>query len=73
MPMPSTFPAPVTDPRGVEKADLDASEIERNLDEISRRAWFIGDDRRIAPGQRIEQAGLARIGRPEDDDLNTRP
>ena len=51
--------------------DPHAIEIQHHLEQIARRAGFVGDDRRLAPGQRVEQAGLAGIRRPEDDDLET--
>src|SRR5262249_10023685 len=53
---------------GVGQADRDAVEVERLLDQIARGARHVGDDGPLLPEEGVEQAGLADIGPPGDDD-----
>ena len=39
-----------------------------HLDDVARGARLLRDDRHVAPGERVEQARLAGIGRAGDDD-----
>ena len=59
----------LANPRRIHHRYLDPIKVERNLDEIARRARFVGDDCHIATRQRIQQAGLAGIRCSEDDDF----
>ncbi len=54
-------------PRRVHQQHRQAFEVQPNLQRIPRRARNRGDDRDVAPGQRVEQARLAGIGRAGQD------
>ena len=45
-----------------------AAEVEPHLDHVARRAGLLRDDRRLAPGERVEEARLAHVGRAREHD-----
>ena len=56
---------------GIGQADFDAVEVQGELDQVAGRAGFVGHDRRVAAGQRIQQARLSGIRRADDDDVKS--
>ena len=46
-----------------------AFELQPHLDHVARGAGFLRDDGHVAPGQRIQQARLAGVGRPRQHDV----
>ena len=71
MPIVSTLPASFRMPAVSVSRTFDAVEVERQLDKVAGRAGFVGDDRRVAAGQGIQQAGFSGIGRTDDDDVKS--
>ena len=56
-------------PRGVGQHHRPAAEIEMHFDDVARRAGGFRHDGGIATRQKIEQRGLAGIGRADDGDV----
>ena len=55
-------------PRGVGDDQREAVEREVDLDDVARRSGDVADDRRVAPGERVEEGGFAGVGRTHDRD-----
>lgn len=59
--------------RRVDKGDRHAFKIQMHLDHVPRGAGFLGDDGHIPSGERIQQAGLARVGLAKQNHLQAFP